>query len=76
MSGTLTGGAPENSDQAATGVFQSTGRPGHAGLQGGNTARGVISFMPSLSSVIYGASSTVMPASVDTQMGLYLGRPA
>ena len=76
MSGTFTGGAPENSDQAATGAFQSTGRPGHAGLQGGNIARGVISFMPSLSSVIYGASSTVMPASADTLFGIYLGRTA
>ena len=33
-------------------------------------------FKASLCSAVYGKNTTVMPASVDTQMGLYLGRPA
>ena len=74
IAGTFTGGSPENGDYASSGAFQSTGQAGHAGLQGGSTARGVISFVPSLSSPIYAASNTVMPASVDIKMGIYLGQ--
>ena len=74
IAGTFTGGSPENGDHASSGAFQSTGQAGHAGLQGGSTARGVISFVPSLSSPIYAASNTVMPASVDIKMVIYLGQ--
>ena len=74
IAGTFTGGSPENGDYASSGAFQSTGQAGHAGLQGGSTARGVISFVPSLSSPIYAASNTVMPASVDIKMVIYLGQ--
>ena len=76
IAGTFTGGSPEDGDHASSGAFQPTGQAGHAGLQGGNTARGVISFLPSLSSPIYAASNTVMPASADMPVGIYLGRSA
>ena len=74
IAGTFTGGSPEDGDHASSGAFQATGQAGHAGLQGGNTARGIISFLPSLSSPIYAASNTVMPASVNIKIGIYLGQ--
>lgn len=74
IAGTFTGGSPEDGDHASSGAFQATGQAGHAGLQGGNIARGIISFMPSLSSPIYAASNTVMPASVNIKTGIYLGQ--
>ena len=54
---------------------QPASAPPYNGSDGYNLASNV-RIQASRSSSVYGASSTVMPASADVSMGLYLGRPA
>lgn len=66
-----------DSSDAFTGAFQSTGwtDPGMAG-GGDHKIERSVAFLASRSNSIYGASTTVMPTSVNLPIILYLGNPS
>ena len=67
-------GSTVNTGSGAISMSQ-TGEDLTQNSQTASTAKAAIwTFTASRSSKEYGAQTTVMPASVDTQMGLYLGR--
>lgn len=86
VTGELASGQNQSNDPAAV---ASNGGANNAFTNGGATAHSKatitttatvrnsisISFLASRSNGIYGASTTVMPASVETPIALYLGRP-
>ena len=54
----------------------STGTPDRQTAYGLGNSWGYVDFKASKSSQVYGSNATVMPPSVDTQCGIYLGRSA
>ena len=66
-----------DSSEAFKGAFQSTGwtDPGMA-ASGTHKIERAVAFRASLSNPIYGASATVIPASVNLPVMLYLGKSA